>query len=191
MLLDTAKERVLLCSGFPGLHLFGDTEMELLLSPTHPTLANIFLMVPKLLCLHIEQKNIPTAFVTQMHPHTAGCINPEPSVKEILFEELHLELHCLVPAGRALRAGTASWLSSAQVTPCAAAASAKSWSLGCSALCGVGASCAFLLAGTGTGTAAPPAPHRVLHTRNGRGAQALSRPPFEIPHCYKLLTKIG
>lgn len=57
-------------------------------------------MAPELLCLHREEKNIPIAFATQTHPHTASCINPEPFVKEILFEE---GLHCLVAAGRALQ----------------------------------------------------------------------------------------
>lgn len=32
---------------------------------------------------------------------STNCLYPESFAKEILFEELHFELHCLVPAGRA------------------------------------------------------------------------------------------
>lgn len=94
------------------------------------------------------------------------------------------------------RAGTASWLSSAQVTPCAAPASAKSSRLGCSVLCRAGAQlhghCAFLPAGTGTGSTGSLAGtlQRPGEKRGGEEPGSLgvghnlSQHPFEIPHSH-------
>lgn len=119
MVLDTAKKKALLRSGFSGLDLFGDTKSKLLLqnlsypqsSWEHFSHGSQALLSPSFLT---EGKGkLPLTLKYKRILTLASCVNPKPFAKETLFEGLRLEeestalflwVECSSPAARA-----ASW----------------------------------------------------------------------------------